>query len=170
MNEIQITKKEYLLNKDFKIKHFGNGELVEEHDYIEFIYKDFECRIKRMYVKGPHAKNECYFGGHLCGYVKIPENNKYFNKHYDEIDIDCHGGLTYSNYQDNNYYIGFDCAHSFDYLPSMEMFKQKNEKIKQFFEQYERMNLFYPTYKNMDFCIEECKSIVDQLIGQGNEQ
>lgn len=64
------------------------------------------------------------YGTHPCAYVLIPRNNKYFKKEYDYIDIDVHGGLTYSDYylpfeskNSNNigWYIGWDYAHHGDY-------------------------------------------------------
>ena len=30
------------------------------------------------------------------GYVAVPPTNKYYGKHYDEVDIEVHGGLTFS--------------------------------------------------------------------------
>lgn len=46
-----------------------------------------------------------------CGYVGIPTNHPFFEKNYDEIDISVHGGLTFSDYMDGIWFIGFDCAH-----------------------------------------------------------
>ena len=36
-------------------------------------------------------------GRHPCGYVILTEDNKYFGKFYDDIPINCHGGLTFSD-------------------------------------------------------------------------
>lgn len=64
------------------------------------------------------------YGTHPCAYIMIPQNNKYFEKDYEEIDINVHGGLTYSNCylpfetrnSDNkSWYIGWDYAHHGDY-------------------------------------------------------
>lgn len=62
-------------------------------------------------------------GTHPTAYVEIPKNNKYYFKDYDEIDIDVHGGLTYSkNYLRlgnqkiiNGWFIGWDYAHFDDF-------------------------------------------------------
>lgn len=55
---------------------------------------------------------------HRCGYVGVDKDSKFFNTHYDEMDIDCHGGLTFSSEVKENYpvkselhWFGFDCAH-----------------------------------------------------------
>ena len=72
-------------------------------------------------------------GRHPCGYVCLTEDNKNFGKFYDDIRIDCHGGLTFSKdeisfleYSDkykcmvrtsvkDKWIIGWDYAHYGDY-------------------------------------------------------
>lgn len=53
--------------------------------------------------------------GHRCGYIAIPKDHELYGKDYNELLLDCHGGLTYSDdgypLDDGNWYIGFDCAH-----------------------------------------------------------
>ena len=68
------------------------------------------------------------FGTHPTAYVNIPSNHPYFEKSTNDIDIDCHGGLTYS--ADNpiiqskiGWWIGWDYAHSGDYLGYFELFR-----------------------------------------------
>lgn len=63
-------------------------------------------------------------GTHPCAYVNIPKNSKYYKKHYGDIPVDCHGGLTYSDdklnvdiKQDSCWWIGWDYAHCDDYRP-----------------------------------------------------
>lgn len=36
-------------------------------------------------------------GGYANGYVAIPPGHPCYNKHYDEIDVEVHGGLTFSH-------------------------------------------------------------------------
>jgi len=55
--------------------------------------------------------------GHLCGYVVLPEGHYAYEKDYDDIDVDVHGGLTYANMEDGKWVVGFDCAHLGDYVP-----------------------------------------------------
>jgi len=162
---------------DEKLKWWGYGEWVEEPDKILFKYRNYECVIVRMFAL---QYNGSMYGGHLCGYVQVPEDHPYFGKDYNDCDIDVHGGLTYSEKDEYNYlylthighWIGFDCAHCDDYCPSCEIFKRNDPemiKITQDFEElYKQMGiesrLFNKTYKNVSFCIEQCKSMVDQLI------
>jgi hypothetical protein len=76
--------------------------------------------------------------GNLCGYVGVPEGHPWHGKGYDDIDAEVHGGLTYSDQceeierpeegichipgpgePDNVWWLGFDCAHFMDLVPSM---------------------------------------------------
>ena len=69
------------------------------------------------------------YGSHPCAYIELPENHKYYGKDYNDIPIDCHGGLTYSSgdgiifptsdeHHRNGYWIGWDYAHYTDYYYS----------------------------------------------------
>lgn len=73
-------------------------------------------------------------GTHPVAYVEIPKTHKLYGTHYDNIDVDVHGGLTYS--KDNlwlsdteelrdNWFIGWDYAHFGDYLGYEEMYPIK---------------------------------------------
>jgi len=66
-------------------------------------------------------------GTHPCAYIEIPKNSKYYMKHYDLIDdINCHGGLTFSQQYlfledeklliDHTWFIGWDYAHFGDFI------------------------------------------------------
>jgi hypothetical protein len=71
----------------------------------EGIHEGFEWKVLHNWM------------GHRCGYIYIPSNHPWFKKHYDNIDCDCHGGLTYSQTDDlipEKWCIGFDCAHYCD--------------------------------------------------------
>ena len=57
-------------------------------------------------------------------YVKVPDTHPFYGKNYDEIDINVHGGLTFSGDRANilgksdagNFWIGWDYGHLGDYL------------------------------------------------------
>ena len=63
-------------------------------------------------------------GAYPCAYVKIPQEHEFYKKDYESIDIDVHGGLTYSrdylwvneNQRVEGWFIGWDYAHYGDYL------------------------------------------------------
>lgn len=163
----------YKFTPEEKTLWWGDGEWVNEPDFIKFTCEGFECQIIRLAVQEPNAPETFKFGGHLNGYVKIPEDHPYFNKDYSEIDIDCHRGLTFGEISAlGEFWIGFDCAHSSDIIPSHEHIMNTREwgreitqQLKEFKEKFNIKNssLFDKTYRNIDFCIEECKSIVEQL-------
>ena len=78
--------------------------------------------------------------GYRTAYVLVPTWHKVFEVDYNDIDIKCHGGLTYSSHKllDKDFFgwwIGFDCAHAGDTV----------EKC------------------TLEYCINQCKTIVDQL-------
>lgn len=77
-----------------------------------------------------------------CGYVQLPADSKYVGVDYDSIPVHCHGGLTWSEAEENGYVIGFDCAHYGDRIE----------------------------FQNEDYCANQCKSIIDQLIRLGGTQ
>jgi len=165
-------KEEHLYTSEFKLKNLGYGEWVEEPDLVEFEHNGINCIIMRNVTKEPYAKDEAYFGGHLCGYVSIPKDSVYYGKEYDQIEIDCHYGLTLGEFDDEeNYWIGFDCAHSGDLVPSSEMFRKKyySPSPHEIQEEFKNFFIFNREYRNLAYCIEQCKSMADQLIGVKNE-
>lgn len=82
------------------------------------------------------------------GYVVIPEGHKLHGEHYDKIDVDVHGGLTYSDeltedrrnkmfpdIEDEHiggWVVGFDCAHFGDDLETCpkSFVEQETENLK----------------------------------------
>jgi len=57
-----------------------------------------------------------------CGYVRVMPGHPWFGKDYDGIDVDVHGGLTFSKAgaacpthgEHAEWWVGFDCAHGGD--------------------------------------------------------
>ena len=77
------------------------------------------------------------FGSHPCAYIELPKGHKYYGKDYDDIPIDCHGGLTYSSegilpsssiYHRDGYWIGWDYAHLGDYCGWFNVFDNTGKK------------------------------------------
>ncbi|UIU47031.1 hypothetical protein [Microcystis phage MinS1] len=48
--------------------------------------------------------------GAINGYVRVPDDHPWAGKGYDDIDVDCPGGLTYAR----GGWIGFDTLHQDD--------------------------------------------------------
>jgi hypothetical protein len=99
---------------------------------------------------------------HNCGYVGVPPGHPLFGKEYNDLDIECHGGLTYAGTNmvgypveehDGWHYFGFDCAHLGD--------ATKSPYYRSFGE--------HETFKDVDYCARECDSISRQLKNLADE-
>lgn len=147
-----------------KEKWWGHGEWVSEPDHVEFVYKDHLCKIIRIHFLEGHNRDHM-FGGYLCGYVQVSNELNLVEKGCD-LDFDVHEGITYNEKgDDDRNWIGFDCAHSLDYMPCRKnIYSEIIHRIFPITEQMKKHSIFNPTYKNIDFCIAECKSLVDQII------
>lgn len=67
--------------------------------------------------------------GAWCGYVGLPSTHSAFGVQYWDVNVTTHGELTYSNHchgdichlhdgnEDETWWFGFDCCHSFDQAP-----------------------------------------------------
>jgi len=98
----------------------------------KMIYSSFK---KREVLASGKCCNYNYYilnlGAFPTAYIEIPINHKLFFNHYDNIDIDVHGGLTYSKSYlwiddeielKDSWFIGWDYAHFGDYLGYEEMY------------------------------------------------
>jgi hypothetical protein len=143
------------IDEDYFIKRntWRPGLWNDEPDKVEWRSSTnpaFPCLI----VRGYH--------GALCGYVGVDKNHPYYGKHHDSIeDIEVHGGLIYSNKcqedgmichvplnneSDDVWWLGFDCAHSDDYVPMIGQFVDR------------------PTnYRNIEYVIDEISRLAEQL-------
>lgn len=121
--------------------------ILHEPNYETFEYRGYKCVIKRM----------MNMGGQLNGYVRLLETSKFYKKGYDDIPIDCHGGLTFAGEieNDGDFYIGFDTAHYQDYVPFMQMALAQH--LRSEFHEAEQ-------YRDIDYVRTECKKIVDQIV------
>ena len=91
----------------------------------------------------------------LNGYIYLPPSHPWYKKHYDEIDAEVHGGLTYGELdKETNYWcIGFDTNHSGD-LFYINFLMSSSE-------------LFDLTYRDWNYVKNEVKSLAYQasLVG-----
>ena len=148
----------HLFDTDLKLKHLGYGEWVEEPDQYGFVHKGLKCFIRRQFF----YEDEQGQGGYLCGYVELPET---FDRELID-DLEVHGGITYRNKLENkeNFWVGFDCAHCDDLVPSIEIFKKNN---------YKNDRRFFPTfatlvYRNISYVENQCRSLADQIQERAN--
>lgn len=105
------------------------------------------------------------YGGALCGYAGLPEGHPLFGKEYDRaydyVNIDVHGGLTFSDRcsgdpdghsichkaDDEVWWLGFDTAHSGDMSPAY----------------VGRLDSQYCQYRNLAYVKREVESLARQL-------
>jgi hypothetical protein len=117
-----------------------------------------------------------YDPGHLCGYCNLSDNHPWLKleKKYYETISEVHGGLTF--FEGNK--IGFDAGHAHDIIPAVEKnLRTLPESVKNIFpscEEFIKTNpekirdcgfdeLFDRSYKNMDFMINECKKLAQEI-------
>lgn len=120
--------------------------------------------------------------GHRCGYVAIPPGVK-----FDTDELCVHGGITFEDESHaakdllpthcSDTWLGFDAAHWGDmrcYDTALKYFGH-NEKAKKTIEMMKEIHL--PVYdlerkdpsfshKTYKYMVEQCKSLIDQLIEQ----
>lgn len=158
VHEIQYNSVEEKRNR------FGEGEWLSEPDFIKFEYLSLKCVIKRHELLG-----------HLCGYCEVPCFHQWFGRKMEDLDCNVHGGVTYYGNLghigiDGGVYIGFDCMHSFDICP--RILDLATKEAVDLFKRYTIPRPFFPTYKNISFCIVECMGLADQInvaLGTKNE-
>lgn len=122
-----------------------------------FEYEGFPCVVLFMPL------------GHRCGYVGVPKTHPAYGNNYDTLDIDCHGGLTYTErYLQNQddietWWIGFDCCHYNDA-------SDKEAMQKYFPEIYEKLKNtnYYDcaegcSVRSFEYVKNQCCMIVEQL-------
>jgi hypothetical protein len=146
------------LTSEEKLAAWGYGEWVEEPEQVNFTYKGFRCLIHRVFV----SHGSIIELGHLCGYVVIAEGHPWFGKHYDDIECEIYGGLTFAETNEKEgCLIGFDCAHSMDICPGTEKLMIE-ARLRRNFSMSHRF--FERTYKNVEFVRQELMKLVDQAI------
>lgn len=115
------------------IKYYGVG-----YEDIKSGYESLglECPIMILKSRGT------YESGWGNGYVRVPEGHEYYGKHYDEIGLGVHGGLTFSEVIEENdsyswpagHWIGFDTAHFGDNKQNWTKENVLKETIQLFFQ------------------------------------
>lgn len=89
---------------------------------------------------------------HRCGYVRVPPTHPMFGKHYDAVDVDVHGGLTFNKLEPctthpdgQGWWFGFDCAHAGDAHidPNVDITKVESEESRRTIEGHKEMHINY---------------------------
>lgn len=115
MNKLQEKFQELLRQKGdealLDVKYMGI-------DYDDIIEAYLSLDMKPPVVIIPNTRNTFSDTGWGNGYVRIPEGHEYYEKTYDDIPVNVHGGLTFGDhvfgkdkYFSDGYWVGFDTAH-----------------------------------------------------------
>lgn len=153
-------------NEKLKAK-LPEGLWQEEPDKIQ--WEDKETKLPCLIVRNN--------SGNLCGYVGVSEKHPLYQKAYQESeDLNCHGGLTFSGFcqeredgichkpdpgePEKVWWLGFDCAHGGDIIPSFMTKEFMDLGIKTFTD---RDPFEKNTYKDIAYVQKECAGLAKQL-------
>jgi hypothetical protein len=101
--------------------------------------------------------------GNWCGYVAVPPGHPWHGQSYGQLeDVEIHGGLTYAapckghichvpqpGEPDDVWWLGFDCAHSDDLIPFLELERESEP--------------FAPEYKTLAWVKAETERLAEQV-------
>lgn len=130
---------------------------------------DGPWKTERHRVEFEHAGLRCILARNQmlawCGYVGVPAGHPAYGMDYDDVDVSVHGGLTYAEAcrapvchiaeNDELWWLGFDCAHAGDLVPTMI---ELNEKIRRNFPRAPE-----DEYRDEAYVTAEVKSLAEQL-------
>lgn len=149
------------------VDKLGPGPWTEESDEYFGIFEDPTTgyTFHALAIRGPL--------GALCGYMGVTKHHPLFGIAYsDDARIEglqVHGGITFSgrheknewslalDLPDENWWIGFDCNHAFDFVPSMALVANKYEGFSVFGDDH--------AYKNIGYVTEQIDHLGQQLKG-----
>lgn len=151
---------------------WGPGPWMDEPDRIDWHYKGLPCKIQR----NPQI-------GNLCGYVGVAPGHPWFRMPHHEIPAEVHGSLSYGQTCEENphichvpqpgepdhvYWIGFDCAHGFDFTPSRSDTRFFNQDP--LYVEALKLLRSHESYKTVAYVRSEVEQLADQVINaQGGQ-
>lgn len=105
--------------------------------------------------------------GNRCGYVAVPKGATTYGEHYDDVQVDVHGGLTFSERgdtypveADDVWWFGYDCAHYGDARDPTLM----SPKYKEMYDKGMFGSIFDDgVVRSLEYCVEQCESLASQL-------
>ena len=157
--------------------HWGEGPWLNEPDKKQWLDKDTDlpCLIHRS------------SSGALCGYVGVDKTHPLFKHEYSGLDIDVHGGLTYSEFcqetedpsfgichlvsegeEDERWWFGFDCGHGGDLMPGFKADMEKIQNNPEYPFPKRTWSAFDGEYRNIEYVTKEIQSLAKQLKAMEN--
>jgi len=112
----------------------------------KFPYLGFECEVVNNGM------------GFRCGYVTVPVGHPAIDLYHEgdyeiENTIDCHGGVTYTQLNDDGTLtIGFDCAHYND---------APDPRLKGYNPQF--ASHIRGVVRSTEYCVQQCMKMAEQL-------
>jgi hypothetical protein len=140
---------------------WGPGPWQTEPDLQEWRHAGLPCLAKRVRL------------GNWCGYVGVPSGHPDHGKGYDELEVEVHGGLTFSEScsevachvpapgeSDDFFWFGFDCLHFNDYAPGWATSREPG-----YGQGYgnDPRNLQKRIYRDLAYVTAETNRLADQL-------
>ena len=123
----------------------------------EMIYQATRLNPPEQIASGNYKGFDYYvlnLGTHPCAYIDVSDT-ELKQTHYDDIDIDCHGGLTYSREYLNTidkkgWFIGWDYAHYCDFA-GYELAMPTS------------LSSYGKKWTTQEI-VKECETVIDQLV------
>ena len=113
-----------------------------------------ESNLRKIY--------EFDFGGWGNGYVLLPPNHPFYNKNYDNINVDIHGGLTFGQKVNSEYFLKWIENKEVLGDVTIENFKKFNDYwIIGFDTNHSGDNI---TKCSKDYVIDETNSLLEQCL------
>ncbi len=147
MAQFKFHKK--IINENLGSWRDKTGPWNFESDNYSFEYKGIKCSIERSESTG-----------HLCGHINIGSNihktiYDWLSNYSEEVLqhwFRVHGGITHREESSGILTIGFDCAHSFDYIPINGEIGEVSIK----------------NYRTMEYVKKELQDLIDQIYNHCN--
>ena len=113
-----------------------NRSNLQDSEYKGFQYSIIQYGFEKPNISREFLEGDIGMSDWWCGYVIIPKGHRFYDKGYDDVEIDCHGGLTFSgelhiekSKNHKKYAIGFDFNHCDDHGGSKEQVIQQCENL-----------------------------------------
>jgi hypothetical protein len=149
---------------DRAAKGWPSGPWDGEPDKVQ--WEDPDTGMPCLAVRNSHM-------GNWCGYVGVGPDHPLYKKHYNDVDLRVHGGLTFSNScQPTNdesrgvchvpapgesndiWWLGFDCSHYYDYGPGQLETGSP----------YADLLPSTAVYRTLSYVQRECAQLANQLV------
>jgi hypothetical protein len=149
--------------RTFDKSDWGKGPWNDEPDKKQWLNTatGYPCLIVRNH------------SGSLCGYVGVPEGHPCYQRDYQSVDVEIHGGLTFADAcaqdgdesrhichkasgDDRVWWLGFDCAHLGDISPAHDAWGLARGGVVGFNDELS-------SYKTVGYVTRQVESLARQL-------